>query len=110
MRRYTTPTHDLVVEGIDLTGMDVWVTYRQDGRRLVKMGPDELESVTYDEDADESTITVSLTQLQTAQFAVGKRAKVQVNFIDSEDRRNATVIKEITISENLLDEVVEYGM
>ena len=48
MRRYTTPTHDLVVRGIDLTDMDVYVTYMQGECRKVTMQPEE---VAYDADS-----------------------------------------------------------
>lgn len=105
MRRFTTPTHELVVRGIDLTGMDVYVTYEQ-GCRKVTMQPEE---VAYDADSGNTTVTVSLSQLQTAQFKPGKRAQVQVNFIDVDGKRNATTVREVNITQNLLDEELTYG-
>lgn len=106
MRRYTTPTHDLVVRGIDLTDMDVYVTYMQGECRKVTMRP---EAVAYDADSGNTTVTVSLSQLQTAQFKPGKRAQVQVNFIDADGKRNATTVREVNITQNLLDEELTYG-
>lgn len=34
MRRYTTPTIELTVEGVDLAGNRVWVSFRQAARKL----------------------------------------------------------------------------
>ena len=106
MRRYTTPTQELTVRGIDLTDMDVYVTYVQGECRKVTMQPEE---VAYDADSGNTTVTVSLSQLQTAQFKPGKRAQVEVNFIDADGKRNATAIREINITQNLLDEELTYG-
>lgn len=106
MRRYTTPTQELTVQGIDLTDMDVYVTYMQDECRKVTMRP---EAVAYDADSGNTTVTVSLSQLQTAQFKPGKRAQVQVNFIDADGKRNATTVREVNITQNLLDEELTYG-
>ena len=105
MRRYTTPTHSLVVEGVDLTDMDVFVTYAQGCNKLT-LQPDD---ATYDVDTGNTTVEVTLSQAQTASFVAGKRVAVQVNAIDSEGRRNSTSVKEVVVTQNLLDEEIEYG-
>lgn len=105
MRRYTTPTHSLVIEGVDLTGMDVFVTYAQGCNRLT-LRP---ESIDYDPDTGNTTLPVSLSQSQTAKFAAGKRVSVQVNVVSPDGTRRATTVREVTVTQNLLDEEIEYG-
>lgn len=102
MIQYTTPTDELVVKGVDLTGYEVWASYRQRSRRLDV----QAQSVTYD--GEDTTIAIPLTQEQTGAFASGKVA-VQVNWLTPEGARDATTIKEISVGSNLLDRVMEYG-
>ena len=102
MIQYTTPTDELVVKGIDLTGYEVWASYRQRSKRLDVQATD----VTYD--GKDTTILISLTQEQTGAFASGK-VSVQVNWLTQEGARDATTIKEISVGENLLDRVMEHG-
>lgn len=74
MIRYTDPTVELTVKGIDLTGADIWATFRQ-GAHAETFVP---ENVAYD--AEEGTsMEVSMTQLDSAGFSVGT-ADVQVIF------------------------------
>lgn len=95
MRRYTTPTHTLTIEGVDLTEAKVWVTYENvKGRFTV-----DDASVSCDDDV--TTIEVTLTEKQTASLSAGS-AKVQVNWVLG-DRRGATDIKTVKVLENLLE-------
>lgn len=104
MRRYTTPTMELVVQGIDLTGCDVYVTLWQQGDEITtRVGADDMAR-----DDEGTTITVGYTQEQTASLDEG-RAKVQVNWVDGEGRRNATAIAAIQVSGNLLGRKVGNG-
>jgi len=108
MRRYTTASQTLRIPGIDLTGMDVYVTYKQS----LSYSNDpftltiDTASVSYSDGT--TVIVVSLTQEQTAMFTVGK-CDVQVNWVSSSDARGATVPATFTVNTNLLNEVVEYG-
>ena len=101
MRRFTTPTHRLIIRNLDLTGMDVYVTYRQN--RIKKTIQNA--KVTYD--GENTTIEVYLTQEDTGCFDKGV-VKAQINWIDENDQRNATVEKAINVSDNLLNKEVHY--
>lgn len=104
MRRYTTPTITLRIDNIDLTGLDVYVTFRQ-GCRSVTKNEDEI-TVSYTD--SQTVIDVFLDQSETALFQVGKRCEVQVNWVASGDVRLATKTKAIKITENLLEREVDY--
>lgn len=102
MIQYTTPTDVCVVHGIDLTGCDVWVSYQQRKAELdVKAS-----SVTYD--GEDSTVSVELTQEQTAKFKAGT-VEMQVNWVTPQGKRDATTKKSQEVLVNLLERVVEYG-
>lgn len=101
MRRYTTPTIELTVEGVDLTDSDVYVTIRQQGRELTVKDAD----VTLD--GEDTVITFALTQEQSATFHTGS-AKIQVNWIDTDSHRNATTIEDVGVTPNLLNRVIEH--
>lgn len=98
MRRFTTPTIDLTVEGWDLSGAEAFVTFRQ-GPRKVTLTDASMELV-----GEDTIITVDLTQLQTGRFKAGE-CEVQVNWVE-EGKRNATEIRKVEVAQNLLDEVV----
>lgn len=95
MRRYTTPTHTLTIEGVDLTEAKVWVTYEN-----VK-GSFTIDDAVVTFDDDVTTIEASLTEKQTASLSTGN-AKVQVNWV-LEGRRGATDIKTVKVLDNLLE-------
>lgn len=111
MRRYTTPTETLVVEGIDLTGYDVRVTFRQGGRQLTVTDPtiEVLTGQGEQHDRTDTKLTFTLTQAQTGAFQHGV-CEVQVNWISSDGARDATEIKQVPVPANLLAEVIEYGV
>lgn len=102
MRRYTTPTHRLRVKGVDLTGYDVLVTYRQRENGVTVKNP----AMEYD--GTDTLLTVPMTQLQTGGFTNG-RAEVQVNIIDQSGYRAASNILLVALRDNLLAKVVRYG-
>ena len=105
MRRYTTPTIQLTIAGIDLTGTDVYVTFSQGERTLTITDP----ALVYDSsNGGLTTIYVPLTQAQTAKFNVSSPVNVQVNWIDSNEMRNATDVKQIPVLINTLQEIIEY--
>lgn len=118
MRRYTTASPSLVVEGVDLTSIsNVWITFRQ-------IYPDDLDStvqhnlehLSYDsstltltpttktKSGNDTLISCNLSQEQTARFKPG-RIRVQVNWKTSGGIRKATDIAFIPAFDNLLEEV-----
>jgi len=117
MRRYTTSSPSLIVEGVDLTSHQVWITFSQ-------VYPDDLESSVknnssrgnYDsfsltvtpiskiKSGSDTTLSCSLTQEQTAMFKPG-RIRVQVNWKTSGGIRKATDVAYIPSFDNLLEEV-----
>lgn len=109
MINYTTPTIPLTVEGVDLTGNDVYVSLEQGKTELTKTGADlVIETETQGQTTD-TNITFTLTQTESAMFDFGKSVSIQVNYINSSGVRDATEIKTIRVMRNLLDEVIAYG-
>lgn len=100
MRRYTTPTVTVEVEGVDLTTSTVLVTFQQRNNRLTVEGP----SMTLQ--GEDTIISVPLSQLQTGGFSEGS-IEVQVNWLDGYGHRDATTVAAIQVERNLLAEVVD---
>lgn len=105
MRRYTTPVLRLYVSGHDFTNAEAHVTIRQKCLEFEIVA----DSVTYDPEEDRTTLLVPLTQEQTGMLDPRNPAKVQVNFVWPDGARNATTVRSVNVSDNLLDRVVEYG-
>lgn len=106
MRRYTTPTLHMTVP-VDLTGAEIHVTIKQGARKIHKTGADVVS--VYDSESRKTELSVSLSQEETGAFLAGKKAEVQVNWIFPNGIRDATNIKQIDVSENLISEVITYG-
>lgn len=117
MQRYTTSTPVLIVEGVDISAHQVWVTFQQvypddlDSNVLDTMSYSNYkkESITVtpiikDATGNDTAISCSLTQEQTAKFKPG-RVRVQVNWKTSGGIRKATNIVFIPSFDNLLAEV-----
>ena len=103
MIRYTTPTIQIRVKGIDLTeGYRVLVTLRSLGTDITVDGP----PMTLD--GTDTLIEVQLSQEQTAQLYESTPVHVQVNWVDREGMRNATERATLDVAGNLLDKVVPY--
>lgn len=105
MINYTTPTISLTVEGVDLTGQDVYVSLAQGAVELTKTGADL--TITHEE--DDTKIIFQLSQDESAVFKFNSSVSVQVNWISIAGVRSATEIKSIPVMKNLLDEVIAYG-
>lgn len=104
MRRYTTPTIEVTVEGVDLTGCEIWVTLWQQGTEVTtRSGAND---VAYD--GSDTTITVAYSQEQTARLVEG-HARMQVNWMDSDGLRNATDSAVVQVTGNLLGRVVDHA-
>ena len=109
MIRYTTPTISLIVEGVDLTSKDVYVTLEQGKHELTKKGSDLTISTETVQQVTNTLISFTLSQAESAAFKLSASAAVQVNWISSAGVRTATEIKTINILKNLLEEVITYG-
>lgn len=106
MRRFTTPILPLSVP-VDLTGADVRVSIKQGQRKLLKQD-DDIIGLSYDSETGKTSFFIKLTQGETGAF-LNDRAFIQANWIFADGTRGATNIKRIEFTENLLNEVIEYG-
>lgn len=97
MIRYTTPTYELTIDDVDLTGMQVYVTFSQHGNVVTIDDP----VITVDDGT--TTITCSLTQAESAAFRAGTM-EVQVNWLDASHNRCATLVKQVPVEVQLLQE------
>ena len=103
MRRYTTPTVWLKGKGIDLTdGFDVYVSLEQENVELTKTG----DALTVEKDGDDTIVSFSLTQEESAGFRDTSLVSCQINVLDAAGKRYATGIKQMKIGKNLLEEVI----
>lgn len=104
MIRYTTPTITLEVPKDITSNTNVYVSLKQGNvQKDVKVAAANMtvsNGIT--------TITVSLTQEDTAKFTAGT-CTAQVNWITSEGKRDSTGQARIKIEDNLLDRVIAYG-
>lgn len=103
--RYTTPTFVLVLpaevdgEPLDLTAANnVYVTFTSGSYVLTKIG-DALTLTA-------NTISVYLTQKETARFQIGD-VEVQANWTDSAGHRAASDVMTFEVTKQLLMAVVE---
>lgn len=103
MIKYTTPTLLLRVP-IDISEAKIIVSFRQPNVRLKKEIPAENISL----QQGNTIIKVPLSQEETGRLASGSSCMVQVNWIYENGARDATMEKRISISDNLLDEVITY--
>ena len=102
MRQFTTPTIQMTVVGVDLTAADdVWVTFADRPRAIILT----LDSPTVAASGDDTSVSVTLTQAQTAQFIANTLSDCQVNWM-KDGLRYATDIVSINVYENLLKEIL----
>jgi len=106
MRRGSTPSVDLIIPGIDLTGATIHVAIAQGSALLVKSGADV--TAVYDSEEDATTLTVPYGQADTLSFTPGT-AQVQVRWVFSDGRADGTNVKTVTITPVLEDGVIEYA-
>ena len=100
MVQATTPTFILTLPNdVDLSiANDVWFTMRQGCTRIQKHG-DDLE-------IDGNIVSVYLNQSDTVHVTKGT-VDLQLNWTYDNGRRACSEIKTISVSENLLKEVIE---
>lgn len=100
----TTPTFTLTVtddEDLDFNEAEnIYFTIRQGSIKYTKSGED-IQIV------DAQTLQVSLTQEETLSFRYNLDAEIQLNWTYANGARAATIIKTITLSKNLIREVIE---
>lgn len=105
MIRYTTPTLILEVPK-DLTNVDVYVSLEQNGELLdpIKIGTDDKHFCD-----DVTKIYVHFDQNTTGKFKPGASLRMQINWIDSNGIREATDVRTVSVTDNLLEEVLSYA-
>lgn len=106
MVRWTTPTFTLTVKNVNLTGYQIYVTIKQ-GESVVTI---DYTDVTLNIVAENSILSFTLSQQDSAKFDFRNKANVQVNAINSDNHRVATDIMEIDILANLIDKEIEYEL
>lgn len=109
MINYTTPTINLIVEGVDISTQDVYVTLEQGAHELTKKGAELTITTETGEGGTNTNISFVLSQTESASFKFNASVSVQVNWISVSGVRAATEIKAIPVMRNLLGEVIEYG-
>ncbi len=100
MRRYSTPTIDVVLEGQDVTDQRVDVTIQQRNRRLTF---EDVATTLVDGD---TVASIPLTQAQTGGLSEGV-AEVQVDILDGVGHRVVTTIGTVEVERTLRAEVVD---
>lgn len=105
MRRGTTPTIRVTVES-DISDMTIYLAFKQSGHVMVKSGDDL--SVSYDSEADETTVECRLTQADTLSMKPGSDCEVQIRAVtDGGETAIATTIGRVTISKILQEGVLD---
>ena len=102
MRQFTTPLDTLRIDGHDLSGADVYVTYSNKRRSTILT----LDSPTVTTDSTGSTIEVHFTQAQSGMFQYGEEVATQVNWIEAGERYATDIVTRFW-KENLIKEVIE---
>ena len=99
--RGTTPTYRLTFteDSLDLTeANNVYVTFRKGAKIITKTGTDI--------EVAPKQIDIYLNQKETLLFSMGE-VKVQVNWTFGGGNRFASVVRNIELSEQLLEKVIE---
>lgn len=106
MRRYCTNIIDMEVDGReDLAACKLYATVKQKVRK-------DMVSVTKSESdvqVQGQTVTVILTQEESARFKAGEQAEIQLRGITASGEAWGTNICGMDVKEALYEEVIEYG-
>lgn len=103
MRKGTTPTVRMIVEGVDLTGAAVYA-YIGHGNVMYRLTGNGL-TVTFD--GTDTIVETVLTQAQTLSLKAGT-ARVQVRWVDEFGHAGATDIADVDVNPILKNEVISY--
>ena len=99
MRRGTTPTHVFKVP-VDLTNAEVvYMTYKQDDRKIVEKTKDDM-------DITEDQITLTLTQADTLAFADNKEVKIQCRARYPDGKAIGSKVKKVPACEILKEGII----
>lgn len=102
IERGTTQEVRITIKGWDLTGSDIYVTFKQGARALNKKN---MESVTY---ADrKTTIVLVLSQEDTMFFPDNSAGKIQVRWVDASGDAHKTETADFSTDVLLYDAVIE---
>lgn len=101
IRKWTSPTEEFTVKGIDLTESDVYVTFQQGETKSTFSG----ENITVTAQGDDTVIAVRLSQTVTGAFT-DDAIHVQINWM-MDGERDGTDIVTFIPTPNLYDEVIE---
>lgn len=107
MIRYTTPTKTIRVKGLDITGYDVVVSFRQTLGTSENAHRIDVTDPETSFDGTDTLVTVTLTQAQTGGFASGA-VSYQVNY-GLGTSRNATTVGQFHMARNLYSGEMEFA-
>ena len=106
MRRWTTTAQTITINGVDLRGCDIYVTYKQGS--FVGTDAVTVKNPSSERTETQTILFVALSQLQSGGLTAGE-CELQVNWVTQGGQRHATEIKTVNIGDNLLEEVLTYG-
>ena len=99
MRKGTTPTHTFILPITGDTIKGVEVTYSQNQKVVLQKDIDDCT-------IDGNVLSVTLTQLETFEFADGMNVEIQVRVLDEDDNVFASNIMCVPCHRCLSDEVL----
>lgn len=97
----TTQEVTITIKGWDLTGCDIYVTFKQDAKSVTKK---TLDSVTYAN--RETKIVLTLSQEETMSFDENRKGRVQVRWIDASGDAHKTQTAQFDVDELLYKAVL----
>lgn len=106
IRRFTTPTVEIIVGDKDITGSKAYATFRQE-RPTGGMRRMTIPASSMDYDGIDTTVYVQMTQEQTGSLYVG-HVEIDLNWITSNGKRNGTAKTYADVEDNLLDSRIDY--
>lgn len=107
IRRGSTPTITLTIDGADLTDATTYFTVKQGTETLTKVAPGEDPSIWIEVYEDGSDVCVVLSQEDTLKFIEGV-AEVQIRWIDADGTAHVSGVVRMTFDKVLLEGVIEH--
>lgn len=101
IERGTTQEVTITIIGWNLTGCDIYVTFKQGARKVTRK---TMDSVTYANNA--TKIVLTLTQQETLTFEDKKSGLVQVRWIDASGDAHKTQTAKFDVDELLYEAVL----
>lgn len=101
IERGTTQEVTITIIGWNLTGCDIYVTFKQGARKVTRK---TMDSVTYANNA--TKIVLTLTQQETLTFEDKKSGLVQVRWIDASGDAHKTKTAKFDVDELLYEAVL----